>query len=263
MSKDKVLVLYSGALKFASTVPILAFLLALTHELGLSLGLGINVLHFYVPTDFLAISIQFVLLSLLPYTLQVFDAALGGENSLGPIGLKRLKWFVYGCIILILLSWISSFLFGFPEHAFTSSLGALGLIAIPFAVAKYKFFDGVEAPASAMLMVFVFSFYSGSMEGLSILKGTAKSMPVVGLTANPSQGSKFFLVRLLSAGALVIDSDARISYVQHSTLISATTELDREGWQGAVCEIFGQCEFLKGLRDSDGVLRIDIPIGKP
>lgn len=248
MNKERLSQLYDGAIKAAPCIPILAFVLSLIHELGLSWGLGVNIIRYYIPSDFISISIQFVLLSLLPYLLSLFDLASEPKTEIGPKTIKLAKWAWKGILSIFAIQLLTNIFVGIPQDIFKSTLIAVALLFIPYAIYRAPLLSGLERPAMAVFLLAAYSFQTGEMEGNAILMGKAIDLPEVNLTSPPAVSGKNQLVRLLSSGALIINDSAVLSYVRQDSIASIHRELDRKSWQGLICSLFGNCDFLKGLR---------------
>jgi len=229
--------------KYLPAIPVVAFVLALLHEMGLCFGLGFSVLRFYTPTDFLSISIQFVLPSLLPFGYLIishtFDPLIIPSTAT-----RKQLWIIWSiAIVPVVLMFCYEFLVGFSSDFYYGWLGLPLIILCLVAIGSIKSLEGIRSILGMFLISIVLVFLGGTREGNIFRLANDNEQPEVHFDNPPTSAKSFFMIRMLSSGTLVIDEQSVVSFVRTEEVSSVTKQVDPKIWKRVLCESYSICGY--------------------
>jgi hypothetical protein len=235
--------------RLAAAIPVLAFLFALIHEIGFGWGLGGDILQYYSPADFLAIAIQFLLFSAIPISFPIVaeyfrrDVEFDGNFS------KNSQRFIAALILLgqPAAFYILYILVGIPQE--TGGIGFVLLLAILWVFASRVKWFARSTGNPILFPIFLLEFFAllmlldGMIEGRNIHAGLISELPEVRILTPPSVDAPFRLVRLLSSGAVVVDSKSQELFLVQVDGITITSNMSKATHQGLICKYLGICDI--------------------
>jgi len=242
-------------LRFLGLLPAISFVLSICYEGLFYFHLGTNYLHFYEIADYLRITVVFILPSLIPAIIGTFIGASNYESPGSRLEgiLNRVVY--WNILILATFSFSLILLFGGPNHAKTLSVAIVvifsGQLVLKYGVARGANMAVATFSYFVFFTIMLFSFV-GFEEAEKIRFGKIDSR----LRVNVNQiefssefNSNLYLVRSLSTGVIVLNSDRKLMFIPRNSVASVESQIDTSRWRGIFCEVFDSCEFGRYLRE--------------